>query len=638
SDPQNSLAQEQADSEEIFRQFLSPPTRPGWLGRLAHYEIETILGQGAFGIVAKAFDEKLHRVVAIKLMSPELATTSPPRKRFLREARTAAAVTHENIVAIYAVEEEPIPYLVMEYISGQTLQQRLDENGPLDVNDILRIGQQVAAGLAAAHSANLIHRDIKPSNILLDDGPNERVKISDFGLARTIDDASMTQSGTIAGTPMYMSPEQARGATLDHRSDLFSLGSVIYQMTSGRPPFRANNTIAVLKRLCDDDPRPITDIIPGTPAWLCGIIAQLMKKDREERFQSAQEVAQLLATCQQELQRDGNVFSLADTLVTTSPIKKESRPGSTIHKGVITGILMTLLAVLFVLVFSPRLARWFDTPIPTLPAVEQVTGLQFDGKDDWIQISEVDWAYPQFTLEAFVTSAPQSDNGTIAFLGNGDSENRELMSLFDGPPAAPGKRISGASIKGKYPYENAYGPFKGNERQHRALVFDGRYLNYYINGIWQGQRRAEPHEGLQWNMKKLHIGCDGSGKQFFEGTIHQLRVSRVARYSDDFKVSSSLTGDDQTLALYQFDEGQGDVLTDSSGNGHDGKINGAKWLQVNATSNSPLVKSDGWHGWPTDAPAPAIAPFDAEQARKHQEAWAKYLGVPVEYENSIGMK
>ncbi|MCA9047029.1 MAG: serine/threonine protein kinase, partial [Planctomycetaceae bacterium] len=193
--------------------------------------------------------------------NPELAATSPPRKRFLREARTAAAVSHENIVAIHSVEEAPIPYLVMEYIPGQTLQQRLNEQGPLDLNDILEIGRQIAAGLAAAHAVNLIHRDIKPSNILLTDGPNERVKISDFGLARAVDDASLTSSGLIAGTPMYMAPEQARGETLDHRADLFSLGSVLYQMTSGRPPFRAGNTVAVLKRVCDDAPRPISDII-----------------------------------------------------------------------------------------------------------------------------------------------------------------------------------------------------------------------------------------------------------------------------------------------------------------------------------------------------------------------------------------
>ena len=253
--------------------FLQPSSKPGSIGLLGHYEILQVLGRGAFGLVFKAFDEKLHRMVAIKVMNPALAATSPPRKRFLREARSSAAVRHENIVAIHAVEEQPVPYLVMEYIPGKTLQQWQDEHGPLDLGDILKFGQQIAAGLAAAHAQGLIHRDIKPANILLDTSIEARIKITDFGLARAVDDASMTQSGLIAGTPMYMAPEQARGQTLDHRADLFSLGTVLYTMASGRPPFRASNTIAVLKRVCEDTPRPVSEVIPGSPRWLDEIIA-----------------------------------------------------------------------------------------------------------------------------------------------------------------------------------------------------------------------------------------------------------------------------------------------------------------------------------------------------------------------------
>jgi serine/threonine protein kinase len=221
-----------------------------------------VLRRGAIGTVLKAFDERVQRMVAIKIMSSELASTSPARERFLREARSAAAVRHENVLALYEVGGQPLPYLVMEYIPGRTLQQRLDESGPLSVADVLRLGRQIAAGLAAAHAQNLIHRDIKPSNILLEDGIQERIKITDFGLARVADDASVTQSGVIAGTPMYMAPEQALGRRLDLRSDLFSLGSVLYQMVSGRPPFRAASTMAVLKRVIEDTPRHIQEIIP----------------------------------------------------------------------------------------------------------------------------------------------------------------------------------------------------------------------------------------------------------------------------------------------------------------------------------------------------------------------------------------
>src|SRR5262249_59236852 len=154
---------------EVSLDFLEPSTKPGSLGRLGHHEVLGIIGRGALGIVVRAFDEKLQRVVAIKVLAPHLAATSPARKRFLREARASGGVRHENVVQIYAVEELPIPYLVMEYIPGQTLQQRLDETGPLEALDVLRIGQQIASGLAAAHEQGLIHRDIKPANILLED-------------------------------------------------------------------------------------------------------------------------------------------------------------------------------------------------------------------------------------------------------------------------------------------------------------------------------------------------------------------------------------------------------------------------------------------------------------------------------------
>src|SRR5262249_37247203 len=244
------------------------------------------LGRGAFGIVFRAFDDVLQRVVAVKVLAPQVAATSPARKRFLREARSSARVRHENVVQVYEVGEQPLPYLVMEFIPGETLQQRLNRTGPLDVTDVLRIGRQIAEGLAAAHANDLIHRDVKPGNVLLEGGQH-RVKITDFGLARAADDASISQSGIIAGTPMFMAPGQARGERVDHRADVFSLGSVLYQMATGRPPFRANATLAVLKRVAEDTPRPIREIIPETPSWLCAIIARLHAKNPDDRFQSA---------------------------------------------------------------------------------------------------------------------------------------------------------------------------------------------------------------------------------------------------------------------------------------------------------------------------------------------------------------
>jgi serine/threonine protein kinase/Tfp pilus assembly protein PilF len=297
--------------------FLRPGTRPGSLGRLGHFEVLEQLGKGGFGIVLKAFDEKLQRLVAIKVLGPQLARNASARGRFVREARAAAAVSSKYVVSTYEVEEQPIPYLVMEYVAGQTLQDRIDQPGALETRDILRIGAEIAEGLAAAHKQGLIHRDIKPANILLavvscqlsvvskeSQAPaslttdnrqlTTTVKIADFGLARAADDASLTQAGVIAGTPMFMSPEQARGEALDQRSDLFSLGSVLYTMCTGQPPFRASKTLGILKRVCDDTPQPVREINPDLPEALAAVVNRLLVKDPAGRFQTAAAVAERL--------------------------------------------------------------------------------------------------------------------------------------------------------------------------------------------------------------------------------------------------------------------------------------------------------------------------------------------------------
>jgi formylglycine-generating enzyme required for sulfatase activity/serine/threonine protein kinase len=305
--------------------FLTPSGRPGSLGRIGHYEMLEVLGRGAFGIVFRAFDEKLHRMVALKVLSTELADNATARKRFVREARAAAAIHNEHVVNVFAVDEQPVPHLVMEYVCGQTLQDKLDGGGPVELKEVLRIGQQIADGLAAAHAIGLIHRDIKPANILLENGV-ERVKISDFGLARAADDGSLTQSGVISGTPMYMAPEQAQDETIDHRADLFSLGSVLYAMCTGRPPFRAANTIAVLKRVCEATPRPIREINPDVPAWLCDIIGRLHEKRPDHRFASSREVANLLARCLAEFQQHGHVRSKVSALPSPAGSASASRP------------------------------------------------------------------------------------------------------------------------------------------------------------------------------------------------------------------------------------------------------------------------------------------------------------------------
>jgi serine/threonine protein kinase len=317
--------------------FLAPPDQPDHLGRLGPYQILEVLGRGGMGVVFKAFDLGLQRLVAVKVLAAHLAAVPLNRQRFQREARSAAAVRHENVIAVHAVAEAGgVPYLVMEYVPGPSLQGQLDRVGPLPLADILSLGQQLAAGLAAAHAQGLIHRDLKPANVLLqeqeqttehtEDTEGKKCssplsssvssvcsvvslfpRITDFGLARAVDDVSLTQSGVVAGTPQYMAPEQARGETLDHRADLFSLGSVLYALCTGQPPFAGQTTLAVLFNVCQQTPPPIQGINPAIPSWLCAVIAKLHARNPGDRFQSAAEVARLLGQYRAHLEQPRSV-------------------------------------------------------------------------------------------------------------------------------------------------------------------------------------------------------------------------------------------------------------------------------------------------------------------------------------------
>ena len=291
---ERTVAWDPAEQIEISTDFLPPALHPELLGRLGRYDIEQTIGAGGFGIVFKAYDTELRRVVALKVLAPHLMSSGAARKRFTREAQAAAAIMHEHVVPIYdVVNQNDTCYLVMQYIAGPSLQERVDRHGPLTVAEVLRVGVQIAAGLHAAHQQGLVHRDVKPGNILLEESV-DRVLISDFGLARTADDANLTRSGAITGTPHYMSPEQASGAAIDARSDLFSLGSVLYFACTGRPAFRAPQIMAVLNRICHYPHRRVTEVNAEIPGPLADLIDRLLAKTPADRYPSAAEVEQQL--------------------------------------------------------------------------------------------------------------------------------------------------------------------------------------------------------------------------------------------------------------------------------------------------------------------------------------------------------
>jgi eukaryotic-like serine/threonine-protein kinase len=265
----------------------------------AHYELDTEIGRGGMGVVYRAKDRRLKRVVAIKVLPPELAFRSEIKTRFLREAETAAQLNHPNIVDIYAVDEaEGIVYFVMAYITGDNLAKRLHQQGALSLDETRRVLRDVADALAYAHERGVVHRDIKPDNILID-SQSGRPMVTDFGIARAVTegDSRLTATGIAIGTPTYMSPEQAAGErTIDGRSDLYSLGVLGYQMLTGEPPFTANSTPAILVKHISEQPTPIEQRRSDVPQDLARIIMTLLEKEPANRFPSASAVVVALDT------------------------------------------------------------------------------------------------------------------------------------------------------------------------------------------------------------------------------------------------------------------------------------------------------------------------------------------------------
>jgi WD40 repeat protein len=271
-----------------------------------------VLGAGGMGVVFQAEDPQLQRLVALKAILPNQGASESARERFLREARAAAAIKHDHIVTIYQVGEDGgTPFLAMEFLEGESLEDRLRREGRLPVAEVLRIGREVAEGLAAAHERDLIHRDIKPANIWLESPTplapagrgrkGGRAKILDFGLARAMGTAShLTQEGTIVGTPAYMAPEQTTKQRVDARCDLFSLGCVLYRAATGKMPFEGADLISLVMAVATAEPKPPRDLNPELPSAVCDLIGQLLAKLPAERPASARAVVQAIQAIEQD--------------------------------------------------------------------------------------------------------------------------------------------------------------------------------------------------------------------------------------------------------------------------------------------------------------------------------------------------
>ncbi len=278
---------------------FGPPAQPGEVGTLGPYRVLKELGRGGMGAVYLAFDTRLNRRVALKVMLPKYAAIISSKSRFIREARAAAGITHDHIVTIHEADErDGVPYMTMQLLQGYPLDEYIKQKEHLDLAEVLRIGRETALGLAAAHDIGLVHRDIKPANLWVE-APTGRIKILDFGLAKPTQDdpqdTGLTVTGAILGTPAFMAPEQALGEKADHRADLFSLGVVLYRLTTGHSPFYGSTVMAMLTAVITEPPTPVRERNPAVPEPFAKLIQQLLEKDADDRPPSATAVATAIA-------------------------------------------------------------------------------------------------------------------------------------------------------------------------------------------------------------------------------------------------------------------------------------------------------------------------------------------------------
>ena len=355
---------------------------------LAHYRIEAKLGEGGMGVVYRAFDTHLDRLVTIKLLRPETTSDAERKRRFVQEAKTASALNHPNIITIYDINcADGTDFIAMEYVRGRTLDQLIGRKG-LGLLGALKCAVQMADALTKAHAAGIVHRDIKPSNVMVtDDG---LVKVLDFGLAKLsegVEDTIAThtakgtpphtEAGAILGTLAYMSPEQAQGKTVDARSDIFSFGAVLYEMLAGQRAFRGDTSIATLSAVLRDDPKPIGQIIETMPRDVERVVARCLRKEPQRRYQHMDELKVTLEELKEDLQ-SGSHQAGANPL--EAPGARRTKP----RTAIIAALALVIAATLSWIVFRPSSpapnseARL--VPLTSFPGIEQQPAVSPDGQ------------------------------------------------------------------------------------------------------------------------------------------------------------------------------------------------------------------------------------------------------------------
>ena len=398
------------------QRLLDAPENDEEIGRLDQYTIIELLGAGSTGVVYRAVDSRLNRTVAVKILRPSLGDSA--RERFMAEARATAMLNHPNVVPIFEVESSgPLAYIAMLWESGQTLEQLLEGSGNLPIEEAIELGKKLSAALAHSHQRGLIHRDIKPANVWI---PTESgmsgCKVLDFGLVRITDeDPQLTCTGMIAGTPCYMSPEQSRGQDLDGRSDLFSLGCVIYQSLTGQLPFRCDNALSTLQSIQRDQPTPPHELDPSISTDLSDLVLCLLEKSPNRRPPNAQSVEKALGSPRKEWPFD---------VTLSKPVSHLTKPARTNSRGVwrsLAALIAGLAIGIFGLMYGPQITR-----IVTNQGVVEIDTKVDDVKIEVLQNGNRIEVIDLTTKESITLTAGKYE---IRPIGNGNSVSIENDDL-----------------------------------------------------------------------------------------------------------------------------------------------------------------------------------------------------------------
>jgi eukaryotic-like serine/threonine-protein kinase len=357
------------------------------------YEIDSILGEGGMARVYRGTDNVLGRTVAVKVLASQYARDETSVTRFRREAQSAASLNHPNVVSVYDTgSDDGVHWIVMEYLEGRTLREVIDEDGPLSPEHAAKVARDVSLALATAHEKGLVHRDVKPANIMIT--PSGETKVMDFGIARAVTstgDPTLTKTGFVMGTAAYLSPEQAEGKPVDARSDIYSLGCVVYEMLTAQPPFDGDSPVAVAGKHLSEEPEPISQVNPAVPREVEAVIARAMRKDPGERYQDAREMADDLgravtgelpvgaaaSAATEPVQRPGGDTRVLPAAV-PEPLRESFRRTPWLPAALIGTMLAVLAVVAAFLLFrggteapatrqSPRAQTPTESPSPTGP-------------------------------------------------------------------------------------------------------------------------------------------------------------------------------------------------------------------------------------------------------------------------------